>query len=344
MDFFPEAYAAHAEALTVLARHAPTAEACGHLHPEQFEVLHSQRWLQAFVPASYGGLQQPLPKVLPLLEAVAWADGSAGWVLTLCSGAGWFGGFLDPALARQVFGPKALLAGSGAASGAATFLPGGSFAVTGRWAHATGAPQATLLTANARLPDGTVRAFAFFPQEIQLHNNWSTIGLRATASHGFSVAITLPAERAFDLNPADARLSDPLYQYPFLPLAEATLAVTLGGMALRFLHELYGLLSRKKHFSGVDWLAVAGHSDLLASQADALHKARRALMQAVATSWPAGRATAGVSTAARQLAHTARWVTDVLYPYGGLAAANPETAMSRSWRDLHTATQHALLV
>ncbi|QEC71478.1 hypothetical protein FSB73_07145 [Arachidicoccus ginsenosidivorans] len=53
-------------------------------------------------------------------EAIGWAEGSAGWVFTLCSGAGWFAGYIDPAIARTIFKPKkACLAGSGAVGGTA---------------------------------------------------------------------------------------------------------------------------------------------------------------------------------------------------------------------------------
>ncbi|MNQ99237.1 hypothetical protein D3C85_1149630 [compost metagenome] len=50
-----------------------------------------------------------------------------------------------------------------------------------------------------------------------------------------------------------------------------------------------------------------------------------------------------VSRLSRALAHQSRKVVDTLYPYAGLEAAKQETELNRVWRDLHTASQHALL-
>jgi hypothetical protein len=79
-----------------------------------------------------------------------------------------------------------------------------------------------------------------------------------------------------------------------------------------------------------------------------LNKARAEFYHAVDASWqsgltgPAGYLTE-VSTTSRKLAKTARESVDKLYPYCGLQAANPDTEISQTWRDLHTASQHSLL-
>jgi small-conductance mechanosensitive channel len=51
-----------------------------------------------------------------------------------------------------------------------------------------------------------------------------------------------------------------------------------------------------------------------------------------------------VSEESRNLAIQSREIVDRVYPYCGLYAANPETEINRVWRDLHTASQHSLLV
>lgn len=50
-----------------------------------------------------------------------------------------------------------------------------------------------------------------------------------------------------------------------------------------------------------------------------------------------------VSRLSRELSHQSRNIVDTLYPYAGLEAAKKETELNRVWRDLHTASQHALL-
>ncbi len=50
-----------------------------------------------------------------------------------------------------------------------------------------------------------------------------------------------------------------------------------------------------------------------------------------------------VSKTSCTLAAVARQLVDELYPYCGLAAADPATEINRVWRNLHTASQHKLL-
>jgi hypothetical protein len=96
------------------------------LHPAQLQLVYEQQWFNLLAPAVYGGLQTPLPELIKLEEALSWADGSLGWVVTLCCGAGWFGGFIDPTIAQQIYSdPKACLAGSGAPTGTATITGDG---------------------------------------------------------------------------------------------------------------------------------------------------------------------------------------------------------------------------
>ena len=123
-----------------IARHAQAADAARFLHPAQQALLHRRGWLTMLAPRSAGGAEMPLPQVVRLEEAVAAVDGSMGWVLTLCAGAGWFAGFLVPGMAQSIIGtPRVCLGGSGAATGYAE-EEGDGYRITGSWDYASGAP------------------------------------------------------------------------------------------------------------------------------------------------------------------------------------------------------------
>ncbi|QHT67366.1 hypothetical protein GXP67_12335 [Rhodocytophaga rosea] len=98
MTFFFEQPAAYLDKklIDTLRAFAQETESLMHLHPKQLALIYQQQWLYMLVPKVYGGKEISLPEVLQTLEALSYADGSVGWVVTLCSGAGWFGGFLDP--------------------------------------------------------------------------------------------------------------------------------------------------------------------------------------------------------------------------------------------------------
>ena len=62
------------------------------------------------------------------------------------------------------------------------------------------------------------------------------MGMIATASHSFEVNdVYVNTNRCFMIDPDLAILPDIVYQYPFLQLAETTLAVNISGMTMRFL-------------------------------------------------------------------------------------------------------------
>lgn len=334
---------------------AAAAEKLGRLHPDMLALAYEQQWFRALVPKRYGGLALPLPAMVRLEEGLSWADGSLGWTVTLCSGAGWFAGFFPAsflAMGRQSPGeekkepeglfsdPALCLAGSGSASGRADLVDGG-YRVEGRWGYASGAAHATAFTANCVIYEGgmpvieagglLVRPFLFLREEAAIDHDWNAVGLVATGSHGFAVrGLVVPAERMFTIAAEEAVDDDPLYRYPFLPLAEATIAANSSGMAQHFLDCC------------VEW--GVGGADLEAGRLE-LEERRTVFYSELDHSWEqGGRGTPeGVSRASKELAAASLYWVDRLYPKSGLGAARVDTVINRVWRDCHTASQHPLL-
>ncbi|MES2003775.1 MAG: acyl-CoA dehydrogenase [Bacteroidota bacterium] len=337
-----------------LRTYAAEADLLKQLHAQQLALIHQQKWFRLFVPEASGGLALSLPDALRLEESIAWIDGSIGWTVTLCAGAGWFIGFLDPELAAVLFAdPAVCLAGSGKATGIAKKILGG-YEVTGSWPHATGAAHATAFTANCvieekGLPvleaDGTpvIRSFAFLQNEVSVLNNWNSIGMRATGSNAFEVKqTTIPENRCFIINSNTAFLQDPIYQYPFLSFAEATLAVNHSGMAIRFLDLCETLIAERPN-SMLQQLVQQGMQQI--------ETCRHNLYAIIETSWAtcvshqllSADTLLTIRNNSKQLAATARHVVDECYPHCGMLAADPDTEINRVWRNLHTASQHSLL-
>ena len=71
------------------------------------------------------------------------------------------------------------ITGSGNAGGAAVPLDEGYW-IKGEWPHASGASNATYLTANFNI-QGTIVAMLLDAKEVELIGNWSTMGMKATA-------------------------------------------------------------------------------------------------------------------------------------------------------------------
>lgn len=330
-----------------LRRDAALADAAGCLTPGQRALIHRRGWLKLLAPQLLGGAEMPLPQMVRLEEELAQADGSAAWVVTLCAGAGYFAGFLEPGLARDILAtPRVCLGGSGAVGGTAE-REGQGWRLQGVWPHASGAPLCTHFTLNARLQAGgqallddqgqpRVRAFVLPAAQARLLDTWHSMGLRASASQGFAVDGAWVDERqAFDIHAAAATSPGPLYRFPFMPLAHATLTANLSGLACEFLRLAEPALARPsaRHLQGE-----------LERASGALQAQRARFYAALDVAWQSeDRADAeALVDAAQQLAAQARRSVQVIYPLCGLQAADGREALNRVWRDFHTASQHAI--
>ncbi|SFG31345.1 Acyl-CoA dehydrogenase [Duganella sp. CF458] len=335
---------------------AAGAEAAGFLLMDQQALIHQQGWLKMLAPRAVGGTEMPLPQVVRLEEALAQADGSMGWVVTLCAGAGWFTGFLPPETAREVIAtPGVCLAGSGAPTGFAD-KEGDGYRITGRWDIASGAPMATHFTLNAVLrengqplagPDGAprIRAFVVPAAQVVIEPTWRSFGMKGSASHSYRIEGALvPASHGFTIDPAHATAQGTLYRFPFMLLAWVTLAANLSGMARHFLALARDIVAARRQ-------PPASAQDALARAAEALEGARGCMLALLDQAWAQAEGAGGridqeldaqLREASMALVLAARRTVAETYPYCGLRAAQEDSEINRVWRDFHTASQHAL--
>ncbi len=326
--------------MTRLRGSSAEAEAAGRLTAEQLSIIYRNGWFKLFVPLSYGGLELALPEAVRLEEELAYIDGSLGWTVTLCAGANLFVGYIDQALAPSIFkDPNVCLGGSGQASGIAREDRGG-YRISGRWQYATGAPHLTHFTANCTLGETeAIKAVVLPRNEVHVHEDWNAFGLRATASHSFGVDdVWVDAAQVFTIAPEQATLTQPIYRYPFLQLAEATLAVNTLGMARHFLECMSATASGQ----GQEMAQVA--ADRLALMRVTFYETLDESWDELCTCGTMGPETLlSVSDRCRVAVKAARTLVMEAYPYAGLAAADRSTELNRIWRDLFTASQHSLL-
>lgn len=346
----------------IIRHYAKASEEAGVLHPEILRLIRDRKWFKMYIPETCGGLRIRFPEIVRVLERLALADGSTGWTVTLCSGASWFTGFLSRALAEALGRhPDLCIGGSGAATGTALRTKGG-YIVNGYWQHASGALHATHFTANCvvKNEDGSpategaaesVRSFLFTKDDVEVVPNWSLFGMRATGSHAFRVKDLFVREEATFLIDGEQRQETNAGSYPFLPLAEATLAANFSGMALHFFELLEARLFERGSIRKYAPTQADFVKKEAATQKETFLNGRARFFEAVDYSWdklaekngPDEDIFAPVSRLSRKLAHTARRVTDALFPYAGFEIVRTDTELNRVWRDLHTASQHSLL-
>lgn len=343
---------------------AKEAEQLGALLPEWLERIYQEKWFKLFVPKKLGGLGCGLPEALRIEESLAYLDGSLGWTVTLCAGAGWFVGFLDENLRQRVFpSPKLCLAGSGFVGGKAERF-GDAYVINGSWTYASGALHATHFTANCEIwekgqpvldakGNPVVKAFLLEKNEVEILDSWHFMGMVATGSHAFRAeGIHVPLNHCFELIPHQAQLPDAVYQYPFLQFAETTLAVNILGIA-QHLQALIAAAFWKRHdYRKYTNQQVGYFEKTYAQQTAKLTNHKNTFYQTVEDSWVELENTGSISKVtlkkvsriSRRLTQICRETSARLYPFAGLEAAQTQTELNRVWRDFHTVGQHALLV
>ena len=337
------------------------AEAAGALTPDILKIIYKEKWFKLFIPKDWRGLQLSLPEALQYEEQLAYIDGSLGWAVTLCAGANLFAGYIDDPNAQKIFShSKVCFGGSGAATGVASITKDG-YIVNGYWKYATGTPHLTHFTANCILEkngkpvfnnDGSqaIRSFFFRRNNVTIHEEWNTMGLKATAGHSFSVKnLKVKNEQSFIINEQQAVLNDPIYHYPFMPFAETTIAVNTLGMTRHFLELVLDTLENRQNKIGRNNYDAAV-VQVVAGQRQITSIAKQFYKQ-VELSWAellnggqlSEKVRQKIETLSRHLVKSCRSLVADSYPYCGLAATGINGELNRVFRDIFTASQHSLL-
>jgi alkylation response protein AidB-like acyl-CoA dehydrogenase len=342
---------------------APKAEKQGSLTPEMLDLLYKEKTFKLFVPKELDGLGLTLPDALLLEEKIARLDASLGWTVTLCAGAAWFVGFLDEKLSQEIFAdPKVCLAGSGFVGGKANRV-GDDYEISGSWTYASGALHATHFTANCELLEGgkpnlnsqgkpLVKAFILKKEEVEILDGWSYMGMIATGSHAFKAEkLMVPLNRGFEILPEKVTREEPVYRYPFLQFAEATLAVNILGITQHLQNLISATFWTRHEFRTYDPKQLDYFRKLASSCENKLQTCRKQFYQAVEQSWDeletkakiTAKTLKSVSQSSRKLTGICREINAKMHPFGGLEVAKTHTELNRVWRDFNTVSQHALL-
>ena len=199
------------------------------LPPRVVEALIEGGFFKLLIPRSLGGAELHPLIYVRVLEEIGKAEPSTAWSLGQNSGCSMSAPYLDPAIAREIFGPRqGILAwGPDVPSAARGVAVEGGIRVTGRWGFATGSRHATWLGAHVPIfeEDGTarmnpngrpyVRTVLFPKSRAKIIDNWQVIGLRGTGSDSYAVEdLFVPQQYTCSRdNPAERREQGTLYQF-----------------------------------------------------------------------------------------------------------------------------------
>jgi indole-3-acetate monooxygenase len=323
------------------------------LPDELLQMLRDSGLLRAGAPAEAGGLELPPQVGLRAAEELARGDASTGWCVAIGITSTLLVAYLPPSSRDQLFGGgRGLAAGVWAPRGRGRSVDGG-VVVSGQWAFCSGICHADVLFAGCMIDDASVPSVVALPtKDLQLLDNWYTLGLRGTGSQD-TVAdeVFVPADRVVSIFNGPV-VDRPLYRFPPFGFFALSVAAPALGNARAAIDDLVELAGGKKGLGSTRTLAerTATQSAVAAAES-ALGAARALYYQAIDAAWRASQTSDNqvpvsvelrnrLRLAATHAARTSADVVRTMYDLAGGTAIYDTSPLQRRFRDAFTATAH----
>src|SRR5262249_3800628 len=122
----------------LIAANAARIEEQRQIVPEVAAALHQARLFRMLLPRSCDGLELDPVTFLQAVEELAKADGSTAWCVVQASGCTMSAAYVEPAVAREIFGDASAVMASGPwpGPGGKAVVAAGGYRATGRWSFA----------------------------------------------------------------------------------------------------------------------------------------------------------------------------------------------------------------
>src|SRR5882724_5253226 len=221
--------------------------------------LHGSWIYRMLLPRSAGGDQVEPWIYFRAVEEISRFDGSVGWNVFVANSSALIAPFIPLEAAKAIYGdPRGLISWGPPNQHRAIAAPGG-YRVTGEWHFSSGYRQATWIGAHCHVvePDGSLRLNRFGRPTVRTAlmpkdktkpiHDWNTLGMRGTASEGYSCADVFVPE-AFSgtrEDPSLRRDRGPLYAFTMQGLYACGVAAVALGISRAMLDAFIELATEK---------------------------------------------------------------------------------------------------
>lgn len=316
------------------------------------------------VPRTLGGSEAHPELLVAVIEALARADGAAGWCAMIGATSGITSAYLPAAEAALIYGDPSLVTGGVFAPKGTAEIVGDDYRVNGRWSFASGCEHCAWLMggvvvtengAPRRLPSGApeTRMVLFPAADARIIDTWVVAGLCGTGSHDIAVTdLLVPRARSVSLTTDTPQHAAPLYAFPVFGLLAIGIGAVTLGIARAAIDELIALAQDKTLSGSRRRLAERAMVQVDVAQAEASLRAARAfLSEVIGEAWRAASRGGSIDVAGRaslrlaatHAATTAAQVVDRMYNAGGGTSVYSSSPLQRQFRDVHVATQHLMV-
>ena len=328
------------------------------------ELLHEAGLTRIVSPAAYGGYQLPVRALVEAERHVAHGSTAASWVLMVCAAHTFIAGRMPRRGQDEVFGNDAgmLIPGVPSLRGTCQRTRDG-YILNGRWPYASGADHGDWVLVGCRgirndAGEACGSLIVVMPKkDAVIDDTWFTLGMRGTGSKDIVLENTFIPEH-YAMPMVEAQLGtvpgvdSPLYRLPIRPSLATMLLGTIVGMAERglqlFIDQTRGRrdvytgamkvdnpgIQRRVAEASVEiscaWSLTQQNCDLLDEAM--LHDPPMPTARRAQIRWNAAYAT-----------ELCRRASNRLFEGAGAGAAHDSHPMQIFFRDMNTATHHAML-
>ncbi len=244
---------------------APSIEQSRSLPQELRAALHGAGLFRLLLPRTFNGEEVQPATFVATVEEIAKGDASTAWCVAQGSGCSMAAAYLEPDVAREIFGSMdAVLAWGPVGPNAKATAVEGGYRVTGTWLYASGSRHAEWLGGHSPLvdakgerimgPDGrpAERTMLFRKRDAVVKDVWQVVGLKGTGSDTYTVTdMFIPARYTFTRESADDRReTGTLYRFTTFQMFGASFAGVGSG------HRAGG--TRRLHADRIDQGSDAG--------------------------------------------------------------------------------------
>ncbi len=311
---------------------------------------------RAFVPLQFGGSGMSASRFLSLIERIAAADGSVGWVASFAFATKYLSALPAETLA-EIYkdGPDVVFAGAVFPPQVATKVDGG-VRVSGRWGFASGCTGADLIGVGIKIENGpkaSLPLMAVMPaHKATIDPVWDTIGMTGTGSHDVIVDDVFVPDRYIFERGKEATIASTAYAYPTLSMSAQVLAICGFGTGRAALDQVIAMANKTQSITGAPALGDRPTVQLHIGECEAkLRSAKAWFYEATDRVWGSLRNGETIERcdetelrlAASHIARTGTEVARACFEMTGTAGIFRKNPLSTHLTDSMVTAQHAFL-
>lgn len=330
------------------------------LAPIVVEALRDVGVFRMTTPRDRGGPELDPLRQFEVIEAISYADGSAGWCAYINSTSGFFTSVIDQDVARELY-PSIDIATGGmpVPVGRADRVAGG-YRISGRWSFGSGVKHTGWMVCGCAVYEdgdpvvtesGGPEAVTCFvsSEQFEVIDTWRALGMRGSGSHDFTVTdLFVPEDRTFDMWTSE--IQNPAPQFALRTMFLFNHAAIPIGVAQAAIDEFEGIATSK----GTMWgpLRDLDYARTAIAEATAILGAARAycleVLGDVYATLVAGEELSLDQRAKYRIAIThahrscVQAVEHVFLAAGTSPAVRLPSVLERCFRDVHVANQHVV--